>query len=57
MENQQFFEEKTDEEKLKQLKGPILKTNIRKSKDSKWIIHETIITDIKPVTYFEKCLS
>lgn len=24
--------------------------------DGKWIIHKTIITDIKPLTYFEKVL-
>ena len=45
------------EENLKQLKGPILKTNIRKSNDGKWLIHETIVTDIKPVTHGRKTLS
>jgi hypothetical protein len=44
----------TNEETIFQDKGPILKTNIRKSNDNKWLIHETIITDIKPITYFEK---
>jgi len=36
---------------------PILETQISKSEDGKWIIHKTIITDIKPISYFEKVLS
>jgi len=35
---------------------PILETQIGKSKDGKYIIHRTIVTDIKPVGYFEKVL-
>ena len=35
---------------------PILETQISKSEDGKWVIHKTIITDIKPVSYFEKVL-
>jgi hypothetical protein len=43
--------------KIEQLnKQPILETSISKSEDGKWLIHKTIITDIKPVTYFEKAL-
>lgn len=55
MKNQQeeIFDEDSDKNKVRN-KGPLLKTNIRKSKDNKWLIHETIITDIKPITYFEK---
>jgi len=37
-------------------KQPILETQISKSEDGKWIIHKTIVTDIKPVSYFEKVL-
>ncbi|MCX6741665.1 MAG: hypothetical protein NTX24_00620 [Candidatus Pacearchaeota archaeon] len=37
-------------------KQPILENQITKSEDGKWIIHKTIITDIKPVSYFEKVL-
>jgi hypothetical protein len=33
---------------------PIIETQISKSKDGRWVIHKTIITDIKPVTYFEQ---
>ena len=38
-------------------KGPIVDTRVRLSNDKKWIIHETVITDIKPVLYFEKVLA
>jgi len=55
--NQETLFKQGEEDKLKQLKGPILKTNIRKSNDGKWLIHETVILDIKPVTYFEKVFS
>ena len=43
--------------KVEQLyRQPILETSISKSEDGKWLIHKTIITDIKPVSYFEKAL-
>ncbi len=35
---------------------PITETQIGKSKDGKYIIHKTIITDIKPVKYYEKVM-
>lgn len=35
---------------------PILETQITKSKDGKYIIHRTVITDIKPVKYYEKVM-
>lgn len=37
-------------------RAPILETQVSKSKDGRWLIHKTIITDIKPVRYFEKVL-
>ncbi len=44
--------------KIEQLsRQPILESSISKSEDGKWIIHKTIITDIKPVSYFEKVLA
>ncbi|MFA5856195.1 MAG: hypothetical protein WC867_02485 [Candidatus Pacearchaeota archaeon] len=46
-----------NEEKLKQSNQPILKTSIRMSNDGKWLIHETIIVDIKPINYIEKCIN
>ena len=43
--------------KLEQLnKQPIIETVLGKSEDGKWIIHKTIITDIRPSSYFEKVL-
>jgi hypothetical protein len=45
------------EKKLEQLnKQPIVETSIKRSEDGKWVVHKTTITDIKPVTYFEKVL-
>lgn len=32
---------------------PIVETQLSKSKDGKYVIHKTIITDIKPVKYIE----
>ena len=43
------------EEQLKSM--PKLEFITRKSKDGKYIIHKTVITDIKPTTYYEKVLS
>lgn len=50
-------EETLSPTKIKQLsKQPILETSIGKSEDGKWIIFKTVITDIKPVSYYEKVL-
>lgn len=44
--------------KMQQLnKQPIIETSVHVSEDGKWLIHKTVITDIKPVSYFEKVLS
>ena len=44
-------------QKVEQLsKQPIIESQISKSEDGKWLIHKTVITDIKPVAYFEKIL-
>jgi hypothetical protein len=41
--------------KIEQLRRqPIIESVILKSEDGEWILHKTIITDIKPVSYFEK---
>ncbi len=43
------------EKRLKELaKMPIIESRVAKSKDGKYLIHKTIITDIKPVGYYEK---
>ena len=33
-----------------------LESKVTKSKDGRFLIHRTIITDIKPITYFEKVM-
>ena len=43
MEKNQQFENK-----------PIVETQLSMSKDKKYVIHKTVITDIKPVKYWEK---
>ena len=44
--------------KIEQLsKQPIIESTISVSEDGKWIIHRTVITDLKPRSYFEKVLS
>ncbi|MHA1169726.1 MAG: hypothetical protein ACTSRU_18000 [Candidatus Hodarchaeales archaeon] len=46
-----------DQKRIEQLqKQPILESHITVSEDGKWIIHKTIITDIKPVAYVEKVI-
>ena len=43
--------------KLEQLKKmPIIESVITKSEDGQWVIHKTVITDIKPVSYYEKVI-
>ena len=44
--NQNQFEEKK----------PIIEARISKSKDGKWLIHRTVIVDIKPVAYFKEII-
>ncbi len=43
------------EEQLRKM--PQIEFYARKSKDGKYIIHRTVITDIKPVKYYEKVLT
>ena len=46
-----------NEKRLKELaKMPIVESKVAKSKDEKYVIHRTIITDIKPVGYYEKVM-
>lgn len=53
----EVFRVELSAKKLEQLnKQPIVETTIRKSEDGKWVIHKTTITDIKPISYFEKVL-
>lgn len=44
------------ETKIEQLnKQPVVETQVMKSKG--WIIHKTIITDIKPLSYMQKVMN
>jgi len=36
--------------------GPIVESHVGKSKDGKYIIHKTTITDIKPKLYYERVM-
>lgn len=43
--------------KIEQLrKQPIIESVVLKSEDGEWVIHKTVITDIKPISYFEKVM-
>ena len=45
------------EKKIEQLaKQPIIESFVCLSQDGKWVVHKTTITDIKPLSYFEKVL-
>jgi len=45
------------EKRLEQIKNmPIVESKVLKSKDGKFVIHKTIITDIKPTTYYDAVL-
>ena len=35
---------------------PVVETRVLKSKDGKYLLHKTIITDIRPMQYFEKVM-
>ncbi len=43
------------EEQLKEM--PKIKSAVKKSKDGKYVIHETRITHIKPAAYYEAILN
>jgi len=36
---------------------PIVEAQVARSEDGKWIVHKTIIIDIKPIAYLEKVLA
>jgi len=43
------------EEQLRKM--PLIEFHARKSKDGRYVIHQTIFTDIKPVKYYEKVVT
>ncbi|MEM1988291.1 MAG: hypothetical protein QXS41_00390 [Candidatus Woesearchaeota archaeon] len=46
------------ESKIKQLLNmPIIETKLSKSKDGKYVIHKTIITDIRAAEYYGKMIN
>ena len=55
--NQQTEPVALGEKKIEQLsRQPIIESFVSLSQDGKWVVHKTIITDIKPRSYFEKVL-
>jgi hypothetical protein len=52
----QKYSEITESKKEMLANMPNIETKTFKSKDGKWVIHKTIITEIKPVTYLKKVL-
>ena len=54
----QFVSMELSAVKIQQInKQPIVESSVSKSEDGKWLIHKTVITDIKPVSYFEKVMA
>jgi hypothetical protein len=46
-----------DLNKIENLKKmPLIETQIKLSKDGKYMVHKTVITDIKPTNYYEKVM-
>lgn len=43
------------EEQLRKM--PLISFHARKSKNGKYIVHQTIFTDIKPLKYYEKVVA
>ena len=35
---------------------PVIETQTKLSDDKKWVIHRTVITDIKPMSYMKKVM-
>lgn len=48
--------ELTDRKIEKMQRQPILETFITMSEDGKWLIHKTVITDIKPMAYMKNVM-
>ena len=46
-----------DEKEEFQKNTPELETRVRLSQDRKWVISQTVLTDIRPATYFERMLA
>ena len=46
----------SEQKKQEAKKAPLIETKISTSKDGKWVIHKTVITDIKPTAYYKEVL-
>jgi len=56
--NEKVVEFEMSAVKMRQFnKQPIIENSLKLSEDGKWVVHKTVITDIKPVSYFEKVLA
>lgn len=56
-ETKQEVKQELSQSKLEQLnKMPIIETSISLSKSGEFVIHRTVITDIKPKKYFDELL-
>jgi hypothetical protein len=49
--------EKTNSERTEFSKQSIVESFVSLSADKKWVLHKTVITDIKPVSYLQKVLA
>lgn len=49
-------ENKMEQKQEFERKCPILETNVFLSKDGRFVIHKTTITDIKPINYYKVAL-
>ena len=45
-----------EEEQVFGQNQPIVESHISTSKDGRYLIHKTVITDIKPVKYYQKVM-
>ena len=55
MNENKFGKKELSETKIEQLnKMPIIECSLTKSVDGKFFIHKTVITDIRPASYYNK---
>lgn len=50
-------EEKNGSESKWSGNGPIIESQVKTSNDGRWVIHRTVITDIRSASYMEKVLA
>ena len=53
-----MIKQKLSETRIEQLSNqPIIEASVILSEDRKWLMHKTVITDIKPAIYMEKVIA